>query len=336
MDVPDHSRVRKMIAGAFTARRVERLRPRVEEHVERLITAMIEAGPSADLMPAFAAPLPVTVICELLGIPFEDRVEFGRWSRAFLATTSSEYTQEEVVTAQRSLVQYLAQLLVAKAENPGDDLLSALAVRNAEEQTVSQAELTFLGVTLLVAGHETTVNMITNGLLALLTHPDQLELLKAEPALAESAVEEILRVFVPGNEALLRIATEDVDLGGVTVPAGCAVLPSLLSANRDERTFTDSSRFDITRREGQHLTFGSGPHFCIGSSLARIELAESFRELLRRLPGLALVDLNEVERPEGLLVNGVAKLPITWDDAAARAQLAAERGAEGGQVTGEA
>lgn len=334
MDAPDHSRVRKMIAGSFTARRVETLRPRVQEHVDELITAMVEAGPGADLMTAYAAPLPVLVICELLGVPFEDREKFGQWSRAFLATTSAEFTKDEVTSAQISLVQYLADLLVSKAADPQDDLLSELAVRNAQEQNVSQAELIFLGVTLLVAGHETTVNMITNGLLALLTHPDQLELLKSDPGLTESAVEEILRVFVPGNEALLRIATEDVELGGVVVPAGQAVLPSVLSANRDERTFTDPSRFDITRREGQHLTFGSGPHFCIGASLARIELTHSFRELVRRLPGLALsVDVAEVERSEGRLVNGVTKLPITWDDGLARCRLAQDRAARNRPTT---
>jgi cytochrome P450 len=320
MDPPDHSRVRKMISGTFTARRVNTLIPYIEQHVDSFLTDMIKAGPDADLIESFAARLPVQIICELLGVPMSDRAQFGAWSRAFLATTSKEYTPEQVKEAQVALFTYLNQLIETKKADPQGDILSDLAVQNAADPKISDLELVFLGVTLLVAGHETTVNMIGNGIFALLLEPAKLEELRAHPELIDTAIEELLRLFGPGTEGLLRIATEDVELSGVLIPAGSGVLPSLVAANRDEDKFEDAQSCALGRDEAQHLSFSHGPHFCIGASLARAELRISFNEILRRLPGLALaVDPAEVPRPEGLLVNGVSRLPITWDAEAARA-----------------
>ncbi|MGK2885315.1 MAG: cytochrome P450 [Rhodococcus sp. (in: high G+C Gram-positive bacteria)] len=320
MDPPDHSRVRKMISGTFTARRVNTLIPYIEQHIDSFLTDMIKAGPDADLIESFAARLPVQIICELLGVPMSDRAQFGAWSRAFLATTSKEYTPEQVKEAQVALFTYLNQLIETKKADPQGDILSDLAVQNAADPKISDLELVFLGVTLLVAGHETTVNMIGNGIFALLLEPAKLEELRAHPELIDTAIEELLRLFGPGTEGLLRIATEDVELSGVLIPAGSGVLPSLVAANRDEDKFEDAQSCALGRDEAQHLSFSHGPHFCIGASLARAELRISFNEILRRLPGLALaVDPAEVPRPEGLLVNGVSRLPITWDAEAARA-----------------
>ena len=320
MDPPDHSRVRKMISGTFAARRVNTLIPYIEQHVDSFLTDMIKAGPDADLIESFAARLPVQIICELLGVPMSDRAQFGAWSRAFLATTSKEYTPEQVKEAQVALFTYLNQLIETKKADPQGDILSDLAVQNAADPKISDLELVFLGVTLLVAGHETTVNMIGNGIFALLLEPAKLEELRAHPELIDTAIEELLRLFGPGTEGLLRIATEDVELSGVLIPAGSGVLPSLVAANRDEDKFEDAQSCALGRDEAQHLSFSHGPHFCIGASLARAELRISFNEILRRLPGLALaVDPAEVPRPEGLLVNGVSRLPITWDAEAARA-----------------
>lgn len=320
MDPPDHSRVRKMIAGTFTARRVASLEPHVTALVEQYLDEMIESGPDADLVEAFAGRLPVQVICELLGVPMADRTQFGAWSRAFLATTSKEYTAEQVQHAQMSLFGYLSDLINRKRQDPQDDILSDLVLENDASGAVSELELTFLGVTLLVAGHETTVNMISNGVFALLLDSGAAEQLRAHPEQIDTAVEELLRLFGPGTEGLLRITLEDVELSGVAIPAGSAVLPSLVSANRDELRYPSCEVMDLTRKDAPHLSFSHGPHYCIGAALARAELRVSFNEILRRLPGLALaVAADEVPRPEGLLVNGVSSLPVTWDADAARA-----------------
>ncbi|WP_257606022.1 cytochrome P450 [Rhodococcus sp. LW-XY12] len=320
MDPPDHNRVRKMISGTFTSRRVAVLEPHVTGLVEQYLDEMIEAGPTADLVEMFASRLPVQVICELLGVPMSDREQFGAWSRAFLATTTAEYTAEQVQQAQGALFVYLTELIASKRANPQDDILSDLVVQNDAKGAISELELTFLGVSLLVAGHETTVNMIANGVFALMLDPAAAELLRSRPEIVDTAIEELLRLFGPGTEGLLRIAAEDVELSGVRIPAGSAVLPSLIAANRDENRYPGAEHLDLERKDVPHLSFSHGPHFCIGAALARAELRVSFNEILRRLPGLALaIPAADVPRPEGLLVNGVSSLPVTWDADAARA-----------------
>ncbi|OIJ96824.1 cytochrome P450 [Streptomyces monashensis] len=312
MDPPEHTRVRKLVSREFTARRVNALRPRIQEHTDALLDAMAAAGPPVDLVPTFAFQVPVTVICELLGVPFADREDFAAWSRVFLATTS--VTKEEMLGAQLALRDYLASLVAAKRERPGDDLLSALvSIHDEDDDRLREEELIFLGISLLVAGHETTVNQIANSVVALLTHPEQLERLRKDPDLVAGAVEELLRLHPPGNEALLRITLEDVELGGVTIPKGSAVLPSLSSANRDRRQFDDPDVIDFDRPVNAHFAFSHGTHYCLGSGLARAELQIAVASLIRRFPTLRLaVPEEELRRPEGMLVHGIASLPVAW------------------------
>jgi cytochrome P450 len=313
MDPPHHSSVRKIISREFTARRVEALKPKIHEHTDRLIDDMMRSGPPADLFTSVASLLPVTIICELLGVPMEDRAQFGAWSRAFLVTTSKDYTKQQVMEAQINLRNYLAGLVFMKRVEPGGDLLSALVLAHDNDRRMTEEELLFLGITLLVAGHETTVNAITNGILALLLHPEQMARLRADLSLVPVAVEDILRLFGPGTDALLRIAMEDVELSGVTIPAGSAVLPGLGAANRDPEHFADADTFSVERGDTSHFTFGHGPHFCIGSALARAELQICFTALIERMPNMRLaIDVADIQRPAGLLVNGVSSLPLAW------------------------
>ncbi|MCQ4209139.1 cytochrome P450 [Streptomyces longispororuber] len=312
MDPPEHTRVRKLVSREFTARRVAALRPRIQEHTDALLDAMAELEQPVDLVPALAFQLPVTVICELLGVPFEDRDDFAAWSRVFLATTS--VSKEEMLASQIALRTYLAELVAAKRENPGDDLLSALvSIHDEDGDRLQEEELIFLGISLLVAGHETTVNQIANSVVALLTHPEQLERLRKDPDLINSAVEELLRLHPPGNEALLRITLEDVELGDVTIPKGSAVLPSLSAANRDVRQYENPDSIDFDRPANPHFAFSHGTHYCIGSGLARAELQIAIGSLIERFPTLRLaVAEDELRRPEGMLVHGIASLPVTW------------------------
>ncbi|MFD6193082.1 cytochrome P450 [Streptomyces sp. NPDC060275] len=312
MDPPEHTRVRKLVSREFTARRVAALRPRIQEHTDALLDAMARLEPPVDLVPALAFQLPVTVICELLGVPFEDRDDFAAWSRVFLATTS--VSGQEMLASQLALRTYLARLVAAKRENPGDDLLSALvSIHDEDGDRLQEEELIFLGISLLVAGHETTVNQIANSMLALLTHPEQLERLRKEPDLINSAVEELLRLHPPGNEALLRITLEDVELGGLTIPRGSAVLPGLSSANRDARQYENPDAIDFDRPVNPHFAFSHGTHYCIGSGLARAELQIAIGSLIKRFPTLRLaVAEEELRRPEGMLVHGIASLPVAW------------------------
>ncbi|GGY05538.1 cytochrome P450 [Streptomyces hiroshimensis] len=313
MDPPEHTRVRKLVSREFTARRVAGLRPRIQAHTDALLDAMEQQDPPVDLVPALAFPLPVSVICELLGVPFEDREKFAAWSSVFLATTSR--TKEEMLAAQVALRDYLAVLVAAKRRRPGDDLLSALvSIHDEDEDRLQEEELIFLGISLLVAGHETTVNQIANSMVALLTHPEQLRRLRETPELIGNAVEELLRLHPPGDEALLRITTEDVELSnGVTVPAGSAVLPGLSSANRDGAQFERPDELDFDRPVNPHFAFSHGPHYCLGSGLARAELQIAVGSLIRRFPSLRLaVAEEELRRPEGMLVHGIASLPVAW------------------------
>ncbi|MET7479247.1 cytochrome P450 [Streptomyces sp. NPDC005648] len=312
MDPPEHTRVRKLVSREFTARRVAALRPRIQEHTDALLDAMAAQEPPVDLVPTLAFQLPVTVICELLGVPFEDREEFAAWSRVFLATTS--VSKEEMLNSQIALAGYLARLVAAKRENPGDDLLSALvSIHDEDEDRLQEEELIFLGISLLVAGHETTVNQIANSVVALLTHPEHLERLRREPELVPAAVEELLRLHPPGNEGLLRITLEDVELSGVTIPKGSAILPGMAAANRDPRQYEHPEELDFDRPVNPHFAFSHGTHYCIGSGLARAELQIALASLIQRFPTLRLaIDEDKLHRPEGMLVHGIDSLPVAW------------------------
>lgn len=301
-DPPDHTRLRKLVTRAFTRRRMEALRPRVQEITDALIGAMAQQE-EADLIASVAFPLPITVICELLGVPAADRDDFREWTRA---TISSPFTEDGLalrLRARQSLQRYFADLVARKrsgidravAADDQPDLVSALIVAADEGERLSEQELQGMIQFLLVAGHETTVNLIGNGVLALLLHPDQLALLRARPDLLPSAVEELLRYDGPLERASARFATEDIEVGGVIIPAGSLVSVVLAAADRDPARTPDADRLDITRADHGHLAFGHGIHHCLGAPLARIEGEIAIGSLLRRFPDLVLA-----RRPEEL------------------------------------
>jgi len=273
-----------LVAKAFTVRTVERLRPRIEQLTDELLTAM-SGQSTVDLVRSFAVPLPVKVICELLGIPDADRADYRRWSGAFVSTARGPAVQE----AARSMTEYLVTLIAHKRDQPADDLLTALIqVRDTDGGRLSEAELVSMASLLLTGGHETTVNLIGSAVLALLCHPDQLAALRADPALLPGAVEEFLRYESPIGIATMRHTTEPVRLGEATIRANAVVLVSLDSANRDGTRLAGADRLDITRKPNRHLAFGHGIHFCIGAPLARLEAQIAIGRLLDRFPHLAL------------------------------------------------
>ncbi|SDT12656.1 cytochrome P450 family protein [Actinopolymorpha singaporensis] len=310
-DPPDHTRLRKLVNKAFTSRRVEALRPRIEAITEELLDAMAARGADGepvDLIDAFAFPLPMTVICELLGVPFEDREDFRAWSAVVLA---DDPTDDEVRTASYAMAAYLSQLIAAKRANPGEDLLTGLVQARDDNDRLDENELIAMAFLLLVAGHETTVNLIGNGVLALLRNPDQLDRLRADPSLVGGAVEEFLRYDGPINLATMRFTSEPVRLGDVEIPRGQFVLVSLASANHDESRFPDAGRLDVTRRGGGHLAFGHGIHYCVGAPLARLEAEVAFRRILDRFPELSLaIEPGEVRWRHSSLIRGVERLPV--------------------------
>ncbi|WP_411103958.1 cytochrome P450 family protein [Streptomyces sp. cmx-4-9] len=312
-DPPHHTRLRRLVAREFTARRVEALRPRVQQVTDGLLDAMA-ARPErrGDLVRDLAVPLPLTVICELLGVPDLDSARFRYWSQEVVAPVDRAGPDARVM---EQLTAYLFELVAAKAADPGEDLLSALIrTRDEDGDQLSPDELIGMAFLLLVAGHETTVNLIGNGVRALLEHPEQLAALRADPeALIDGAVEEMLRYDGPVQHATYRFAVADLELGGVRVPAGSSVLVALAAADRDPARFAEPDAFDIRRTGGGHLAFGHGIHFCLGAPLARMEGRIAIRSLLERFPGLA-------EDPEagprdwlpGTLVRGVTRLPLRW------------------------
>ncbi|ASO19474.1 cytochrome P450 [Actinoalloteichus hoggarensis] len=304
-DQPEHTRLRKLVTKAFTSRRVAELRPRVEQIADELLDEM--AGRTeVDLLDAFAFPLPMTVICEFLGVPGEDRDDFRRWSNLLLDVDS-----EETGPASASMAAYLMRLIAAKREAPADDLLTALIQARDDEDRLSERELVGMVFVLLVAGHETTVNLIGNGVHALLRHPDQLAALKADPGLLPGAVEEFLRFDGPIHLATMRWASTDMTLYGARVSAGDPVLVSLLSANRDPDRFEEPDRLDVTRAPGGHLAFGHGIHFCLGAPLARMEGEIAFGRLLARFPDLSLAAEPETLRwRHSTLIHGLETLPV--------------------------
>ncbi|KMO95846.1 cytochrome P450 family protein [Streptomyces roseus] len=311
-DPPQHTRLRRLVAREFTARRIEAMRPRVQRTTDDLLDAMA-ARPqrTADLVKALAFPLPMTVICELLGVPHLDRERFGYWSKEVVAPTSATPN----TTAHQKLGEYLAELVGAKAEEPGEDLLSALIrTRDEDGDALSSGELIGMAFLLLVAGHETTANLISNGTRALLAHPDQLAALRADwDGLLDGAVEEMLRYDGPVQNATYRYAREDMELGGTTIPAGATVLVSLAGADRDPERFGTPDTFDIRRAPQGHLAFGHGMHFCIGAPLARMEGRIALRGLLERFPDLAEDPAGgPPDHFGGSLIRGVTRLPVRW------------------------
>ncbi|MCX5561816.1 cytochrome P450 [Streptomyces sp. NBC_00038] len=307
-DPPQHTRLRALIAREFTMRRVETLRPRVQEITDGLLDAMLPGG-CADLVESFAYPLPLTVICELLGVPEMDRAAFRALSSEAVAPSSAQSEYDAFV----QLAAYLTDLIEDKrCSGPADDLLSSLIRTTAEDgDRLSPQELRGMAFVLLVAGHETTVNLISSGVHALLTHPAQLAALRADMTLVDGAVEETLRYEGPVENATFRYAAEPLDIGGTPVEAGDAVMIGLTAADRDGVRYPAPDRFDIRRDSRGHLAFGHGIHYCLGAPLARLEARVALRSLLDRCPDLAL-DGPPGDWLSGMLMRGVRRLPVRW------------------------
>lgn len=306
MDEPQHGRYRKPLVGKFTVRRMRQLTERVEQVTAEHLDAMEQAGPSADLVTAFARPIPSIIICELLGVPYEDRGSFQENIDKFLG---GEVGDEELFAAYTATQDYLAELVAAKRANPTDDVLSDLL-----DSDLTDEELRGVALILLSAGFDTTANMLALGTFALLRNPEQLAALRAEPALTDGAVEELLR-YLSVAKQFQRVALEDVELDGQTIKAGSTVILSLHAANRDPERFTDPHALDLRRQDGGHLAFGHGIHLCLGQQLARVEMRVALPALLDRFPTLRLaVPAEEVAlRPEIADIYGVKSLPVTWD-----------------------
>jgi cytochrome P450 len=307
-DPPEHTRLRKLVNRAFTSRAVAKLRPRIEQTAYALLDAMAEYH-QVDLMAAFALPLPVTVICELLEVPAGERDFFAGWSNTLLARADVEPSDVELAAV--GMQAYLMTLVDRKRAEPGEDLLSGLILAAEDGERITDRELVGMAYLLLVAGHETTANLIGNAVLALLRAPDQAAKLRADPDLIPGAVEEFLRFDGPVNIATLRYTTENVAVGSAVVPAGSFVQVSLLAANRDPGRFPDPDDLDVTRPPGGHLAFGYGIHHCVGAPLARLEAEIALGGLLSRFPELALaVPEPELRYRASSLVHGLDVLPV--------------------------
>ncbi|MEU4379293.1 cytochrome P450 [Micromonospora echinofusca] len=312
MDPPEHTRLRRLVAKAFTARRVEELRPRTRQVAHELVDGMLAAGPPADLVAHLATPLPIRVICDLLGVPVSDQDRFHTWSEAIVSTTS--LTPERAQEYIDSLFAYMGELIARRREQPTDDLLGAMVRARDADDRLAEDEVVRLAAGLLAAGHETTVTQIPNFVYALLDHSDEWARLRARPELVPGAVEELMR-FVPlgASSAFARYALEDVELGGVLVRAGEPVVVSISSANRDETVFAEADRLDLTREANPHLGFGHGVHHCVGAQLARMELQVVLETLIDRTPDLRLaVPEAELTWKSGLLVRGLVAMPVRW------------------------
>ena len=306
-DPPDHTRLRKLVSRAFTMRAIAGMRPRIEEIAAGLADRMAAGPPEVDLLDAFAFPLPMSVICDLLGVPDVERSAFRRWSNTLLSSDGSEADRG---AAGLAMAEYLGALVAEKRARPAEDMLSAIVAVSADADRLSADETVSMAFLLLVAGHETTVNLIGNGMLALFTHRDRLAELRADPDLTPRAVEEFLRYEGPVDLATYRHTTEAVDIGGTTIPPGEVVLVALAAANRDPDHHADPDELDL-RRDPGHLAFGFGLHHCLGAPLARLEGEVAFRTLLTRFPDLALAtEPEELTWRSSMLIRGLTRLPV--------------------------
>ena len=314
-DPPDHTRLRSLVSKAFTPRVVEGLRPRIQKMVDDLITRA-EAVGTMDLIEEFAYPIPVNIICEMLGVPVEDHERFKGWSLDIARGLDSVWLPPESEIPKRSgaarhaIGDYMRGLIAERRATPRGDLLSALIAAEEAGDKLSEDELIATCILLLIAGHETTVNLIGNGTLALLRHPEELRRLRETPGLIPSAVEELLRYDGPVQRTA-RITSTEVTIGGRTIPKGEMVMPFIGAADRDPAQFPDPDRVDLGRADNRHIAFGWGIHFCLGAPLARVEGQIAIDTLVRRLPRLALVDA-EPEYRQSLTLRGLKALPVTF------------------------
>jgi cytochrome P450 len=319
-DPPEHTRLRRLVSKAFTARRVEGLRPRVQEITDSLLDRISPRG-HADLVADFGLPLPITVIGELLGIPEADRDRFREWTDEMLDRPFDPGSDLALVAAARERMHgYLADLVAAKRARPADDLLTDLVETTDEGERLDAQELLAMTFLLLIAGYVTTVSLIGNGTLALLRQPGQLDRLRADPSLVPQLVEELLRFDGPVNPGLTRFALEDLEIGGVRIPRGDMVMLAIAAADRDPRRFSDPDRLDVGAVDPGHLAFGHGIHYCLGAPLARLEGQVAFTALLTRLPGLALAAReDELRWTGGGVLRSLRELPVTFIPTPARA-----------------
>ncbi|MGW4211143.1 cytochrome P450 [Lentzea sp. NPDC004789] len=307
-DPPEHTRLRRMLIPEFTVRRMNRLEPRIVEIVDAALDDLEQAGKPADLMTHFALPVPSLAICELLGVPYADRDDFQDRSARLLDLS---LPPEERIAARREDQQYMIDLVTRARAEPGDDTLGMLVREHGDE--LSTDELVGIASLIVLAGHETTSNMIGLSTLVLLRDPDQLDLLRTDPARIDSAVEELLRWLSIAHSLPPRTTTTEVEIAGHVIPEGSFVIPSIPAANRDRAFVDDPDTLDLTREPGSHLAFGHGVHFCLGQLLARMQLRIALPALLRRFPGLALADPDEeIEYRASSLVFGLNSLRVTW------------------------
>ena len=328
VDPPDHTRLRRLVSGAFSVRRIDGLRPHVQTIVDDLLDDIAARGPDSrvDLIGSFAFPLPFTVICELLGVPEPDRASLGQNLIALLSPTATPLAYAAAKRASDVVIEMLSALVDAKQNVPGDDLVSALISARDGDERLNQRELLSTIFQLIVAGHDTTTSLIGNSVVALLRHPDQLAALRSDLAQIPAAVEESLRYDSPVPHSTFRYATEPVEIAGVTIPGGAQVIISLASANRDADRYVNSEMLDIGRADVRHLAFGHGIHFCLGAPLARMEGHLALESLLRRFPQFRLaVPVEQLHwgHGDGLVLRGLSKLPVIPGPALPR--LAQER-----------
>ncbi|MFO7572967.1 MAG: cytochrome P450 [Gaiellaceae bacterium] len=312
-DGDHHRRLRRLVTKAFTPRMVEQLRPRIEEIANELIDRVAGRG-SMELVDDFAFPLPITVIAELLGIPVEDRNRFREWSNTFVLPAMTPELQEQASRHTQEFIDYLDALFAERRAEPTADLVSALVQAEDEGDHLTENELYSMVVLLIVAGHETTVSLITNAVHALLSHPERLAELRADSSLLPSAVEELLRYDSPVERTITRWAAADVELGGREIRRADLVIAVIGSANRDDARFQEADTLDFRRTDTQHVGFGRGTHYCLGAPLARLETEVAIGTLLRRLPNLQLAIAQDdlYWRPIPLF-RSLAELPVIWD-----------------------
>ena len=308
-DAPDHTRLRALVHKAFTPRMIEQLRDRIQSLCDHLLVRAQQRG-GVDLIRDYALPLPVIVIAQMLGVAPRDRHKFHRWSQSVVAVSSAR-DLPRVIVPMWLFLRFLRRLIARRRAQPRDDLISALIQVEEAGTRLSQDELLAMIFLLLIAGHETTVNLIGNGTLALIEHPDQMDRLRGEPSLIRPAIEELLRFSSPVDWATERYAREDITIAGTTIPRGELVHAVLGSANRDERQFPDPDRLDLSREPNRHLAFGQGPHYCLGAPLARLEGQIAIGTLVRRFADLRLTRPAATLRwRRGLILRGLESLPV--------------------------
>ena len=312
LDPPDHTRLRSLVSQAFTPRMVESLRPRIQSLVDELLDAVVETG-EMDVLEDFAYPLPTVVICELLGVPAEDRDKFKGWSAdasRLLDGYLDQAAMDKGMVAGMYLFQYFTDLVEARRSEPRSDLLSALLAAETAGDKLTHAELLSTATLLFIAGFETTMNLVGNGTLALLRNPGEMDRLRDDPGLVRPGVEELMRYDGPVH-ITARIATTDVEIGGERIRPGEQVVVSLAAANRDPEQFPDPDRLDVSRSPNRHLALGGGPHFCLGAALARIEGQAAFGALLRRFPHLELATEEPTYR-DHFVIRGLTDLKVAY------------------------